>query len=573
MPRLPIVLFFVVATAYPCLAQDILGTWIGPPGAGKTVHWVLHVSKDRQGQLTGEIWREQTGAVALPIDSPSWDGAKLSFFAKLSATGAVSFEGVLSDDGNWIDRWMNGPLKLERVPHLRNHKAGPDQPVKGALASTATATPPPPPLTMLQTSESESSEVLSRALGKLAGTSQRLLKYACVETVERSYYNEPAPKLGAHPMSEATAESCDGRKFGAEGHLRLDATDRLRLQVAVSNGKEIFSWAAASRFDSRTVFEMISAGPMSTGSFGPELVSIFENSGVRFTFTGRRIEKEQELFRYNFAVPLASSRSSVRGSTGWILIGYHGWIEIDPDGNLVRLTRETDITPPETRMCRYRSATEYGYKQVGNADFLLPGQSAFDVLKRDGGKTRSVTEFSNCHEYTAESTLAFGQESPVAAAATPREAAPLPPGISLTLALLAPIDTATAAAGDAVSAKVTKAVRAPGTQQILVDAGATVHGRITEMRHQYKPSQFQYAFRFETIEQRGAVAPLAIELERTAKAEPTRSRKALATRGSEFTLPPRSSPAETGGRFTAPAGDGRYIVPAGSESNWVTVAQ
>jgi hypothetical protein len=400
--------------------------------------------------------------------------------------------------------------------------------------------------------------------------------YACLQTVERSYYNDPSPKLGAHAMSEASAESCDGREFSEDTHLRLDSKDRLRLQVAVAGGKEIYSWAAASRFDSRTVFEMIPAGPVSTGAFGPVLVDIFENSGVRFTLTGRRMENQREIFRYAFAVPLAASHSSVRGATGWITIGYHGWFEIDAaSGNLVRLTRETEATPPETKMCRNRTATEYGYTRIGDGEFLLASQSEFDVLSRSGGETRSVTTFANCHEYAAESSLSFDQQelAPGAGAgAALKQAAAIPPGLSLTLALLAPIDTATAAAGDAVSARVTKAVRAPRTNEILVDVGATVHGRITQMRHQYSSSQFQIAIRYETIEQGGAIAPLTMELARTLKAEPARGQNRLATRGTEFTLPAPSSSAETGGWFAVPAGAGRYIVAAGSESSWITVA-
>jgi hypothetical protein len=111
--------------------------------------------------------------------------------------------------------------------------------------------------------------------------------------------------------------------------------------------------------------------------------------------------------------------------------------------------------------------------------------------------------------------LVFDQAAPLANTnVTPKAAKPLPSGLSLTLVLLEPIDTRTAAAGDAVSAKVARAVRGPGSNEILVDAGAAAHGRITQMQHQYNSSQFLFAIRFETLEQRGAVAPLAIELDR-----------------------------------------------------------
>jgi hypothetical protein len=48
----------------------------------------------------------------------------------------------------------------------------------------------------------ESAAVLARTLAKFAGTSQRLLKYSCLETIERSYFTDPAAKkLGAHALT------------------------------------------------------------------------------------------------------------------------------------------------------------------------------------------------------------------------------------------------------------------------------------------------------------------------------------------------------------------------------------
>ncbi len=134
----------------------------------------------------------------------------------------------------------------------------------------------------------------------------------------------------------------------------------------------------------------------------------------------------------------------------------------------------------------------------------MPRKSAFDTLSPDASETHSVTTFSACHEFTAESSLVLDDEASTGAAkAAPKVTGPLPPGLSLTLALLVPIDTRSAAAGDAVSAKVTSAVRAPGSKEILVPAGAVAHGRILQMRHQYSTSQYLFSIRFDTLEQKG----------------------------------------------------------------------
>jgi hypothetical protein len=585
MNRPALVAIAATLTASICVAQDITGVWVGKLRvAERRAQWVVTLSKDRQGELNGNIWLAQSLSTPSALTAISWNGSRLGFSFQLpigkvfpgGLAGAVSFTGALSEDVKRIDGWIgNTPLKLERVKNA-NAAKGRQQKSDMSVAASTGPTPPvsSPASATLLGNTAESSEILSRALAKLAGTSQRLLKYACLETIERTYYNQPSQKLGAYPMGEPS-KSCDGMEFSKDGRLRLDAEDRMRLQVAVSEGKEIYSWAAASRFDSRSVFEMIPAGPMSTGPFGTALVDIFENPGTRYKFTGRRSDGPGDTFEYEFEVPIDASHSRVRAGNEWITTAYYGSFDIDSStAGLVRLIAQADPLPPETAMCRNRTATEYRYISIGDGRFLVPLRSEFDVLRTDGGETRSVSTFADCREYAAESNLLFDDEGPATTAtALPKAAAPLPPGVSLTLALLNPIDTNTAAAGDAVAAKVVKAVRAPGSNEALVDAGAIVHGRITQVRHQFGSPQFQIAISYETLEQRGEVALLTIELDRELKAEQARTRNGFATHGSEFSLPALSASGESGSWFAFPAISGHHVMPAGFESKWITVTK
>jgi hypothetical protein len=572
MTRWALITITGIVMANLSLAQDVTGTWVGsaassPQGAsatrgrGSALRWAVRFSKDRRGELQGTI-EGGTGHPLTPLVSISLLGTKLTF-TLASTGGPMSFVGTLSADGNSIAGWLaDQPLTLERAGHAQANR--PPQSIPAAIPVSAAAT------------EAEWSEVLSRALAKLAGTSQRLLKYSCTETIERAYYVEPAARqMGAHAMSEAPAESCGGKEFSQDGHLSLSVEDRLRLAVAVADNAQIQSWASASRFDSRSVFEIIPQGPMTTGASGSSLVNIFENPGARYSFTRRKSEGSRMVFEYAFEVPLASSTSRVKAGSEWKKTAYHGSFEVDAaSADLVRVTSETSPLPLESKMCRFRTDTDYHYMQIGNGQFLMPGRSAFDTLGPDGSETRSVTTFSACHEYAAESTVVFDQDAPAAdAKVTPKAAVLLPPGLSLTIALLEPIDMSTAAAGDAIAGKVTKAVRAPGSKDILVEAGAILHGRITQMQHLYKTSRFAFAIRYETLEQRDTIAPVALELDRELKGEQAHTKDGFAQRGSEFSLHAPSTPGDAGSWFAVPAASGGYVVAAGSESKWVTVAK
>jgi hypothetical protein len=419
------------------------------------------------------------------------------------------------------------------------------------------------------------SVILSRALEKLAETTADLGKYTCLETIHRAYYFQPLRKLGRKVRTEAPKESCDGIGFDRDGHLLLDSEDRLRLQVAVSNGEEIDSWANASRFDSRSILELIPVGPASTGAFGTSLHDIFENPGVLYTFIGKKTDGSREVFEYAFAVSLPVSHYFVSTGNGWRKIAYQGSFEIDAaTADLTRVTSETAELTLDTQMCRGRTTTDYHHVPLEGGQFLIPSTSEYDTVSPNAIETHSIATFSACHEYAARSSLAFDYEP---SAASPEAgvkvvlaaAAPLPAGLSLTLSLLTPIDASSAAAGDAVSAMVTRPVRAAGSKEILVSAGSIVHGRLLEMRHQYGTSHFLYSILYDTLEQAGAVSPLAIRLDRELRDERL-AQDGFSIPPSEFSLAP---PAEAGSRFVVPARSGGYVVPAGSLSKWVTVAK
>lgn len=426
----------------------------------------------------------------------------------------------------------------------------------------------------------DSSALLERARQKIASTTRRLLKCTCLETVERSYY-APSEKVNAKVMTEAPADSCDAKEFGGNGPLSLDVKDRLRLGVTVLGDKEIHSWAAASRFDSRSVFQIVSSGPIHMGSFGTYLPDIFENPGTRITFAGKKNEGSGEVFEYAFEVPVGASHYAVGTEKAWRITGYRGSFQIySATAELARLVDETEQLAPEAGMCRARSRFDYHYMLIGDDEFLIPRESRVDTLSANANETSSIITFSDCREYAAESSLRFDAQEP-AASVKPGSQVParLPPGLSLTLALLGYIDPATAAAGDAVSAKVSTAVRAPHSNQILVPAGAIAHGRILQMQHQYRSKRFLISIRFDTLEANGVVTPLSLQWDRELKAEKARTQNTgqtldrvpqLRGRSEEFSLPPPET-GETGGVFSLSAARAGYVLPAGVKSKWITV--
>jgi hypothetical protein len=420
--------------------------------------------------------------------------------------------------------------------------------------------------------ETSADALLARAREKILDSIRRLPKYTCVETTDRHYYLAHRPKPESHSAIEP-AFSCQEAKFQETRKLRLDATDRLRLDVAVAGGDEIHSWPAASRFDTRPIYEMIPAGPTSSGAFGGLLVDIFNNRGATFEFKGRINNGQREVFEYSFRVPRGTSQYSVNVVGGRALTGFAGSFQIDTtSADLLRMTQESDVLPSTAYMCRVKVTSDYTYAQIGDGRIMIPRQSVLDTLVASGDQTSSVTVFSACHEYAAESSIRFdaADEPSNDSVRQSKMAAPLPKGVSLTLALTKPIDTTTAAAGDAVSAKVAHAVYQGNSKKLLVPSGAMVRGRILQVRHEMATSKLYVALRFDTLESHGAVSTLSVQLKPHTDGAAARSAAALKTRTPEFQLPPPGS-GDGGSWFTFSSKTGNHIIKAGDQSDWITV--
>ena len=108
---------------------------------------------------------------------------------------------------------------------------------------------------------------------------------------------------------------------------------------------------------------------------------------------------------------------------------------------------------------------------------MLPrAGSQLEIALNGGRESRNVTTFANCREYQAESEINFDVPSAAEGTATRntgRGRVVVPLGLPVTLALIDPIDSATAASGDEVAAMVVKAVRRPGASiDLMIPAGA-----------------------------------------------------------------------------------------------------
>lgn len=402
----------------------------------------------------------------------------------------------------------------------------------------------------------DSARVLKRAQQRILDRAERLPNYTCNETVDRRYF-QPAkpPRPGA---------SCD--QLGA-AKRELEASDRIRLEVKVSDGKEIGSWPGASHFDSRSIFDLIGGGTFGTGPLGTALVDVFGNKGATFKFQG----EEDKLFVYHFDVPLSSSHYYIQAWGNWRPVAYSGTAWIDPATcDLKHFKMLATELPVETEACQTTTDVKYDRVKTGRGDFLAPRQSTLHFLRRDGTENETSTEYFNCREYQVESALRFDDSLPAKDTQAEKPRPPLTAGVAIPLAFNVAIDSGSAAAGDVIQARTRKAVLDPQSGQVLIPAGAIVEARLTGMRQGMKsPRYVLLSIWLERYQVGGVWSPLSAVLDSKDRIE--NGRRMIALRGASVPLPSGREPnAAYLDTLIFPAPKHGYILPQGFETNWIT---
>jgi hypothetical protein len=363
-------------------------------------------------------------------------------------------------------------------------------------------------------SAGDSDSALRRTRERLLADLDRLPRYTCVQTITRRYYRPEQEGASCKVLMAAHIKGKDRAK--------LSAWDRLRLEVAIVDGQNVFSWVGSPRFESGTMERLAGRGPLSNGDFGPFLNAIFTRASV--IFQGEEHAGNRHLLAYAYDVPLERSVYLIRGDDGWTRTAYSGVFVIDPENaDIVSLTVRTAELPPNSPSCQAISEVEYGRTPIHDRMILIPRETRLTVIDRKGSETHSQTQYASCREYASKTRMLF--DGPASTAAPrdvlPAESAPatFPAGLRFRSRIVSTIDSATSAAGDPLDAVLLSPIR-DKHKVVLAPAGALVHARLVGFEQRVGPAaspfdrrpgsldSFQVSIQLESIELKGRTVPL-----------------------------------------------------------------
>lgn len=305
------------------------------------------------------------------------------------------------------------------------------------------------------------SDVLSPEIIQLTEIRQHMLRnlhrqpnYTCVETVERSH--------------RASAS----RKFQLQ--------DTLRLEVALVEGKEMFGWPGAKKFEDAELRDIVPSGAIGNGNFALHARAVFESNAATFQYRGETSLDGRPSVRYDFHVPLMLSGYNIRVGANESIVAYHGSFFADPKSRDVqRIEVIADDIPVVLGLAYASDRMEYARILIGDSEFLLPSASELTMIDLTGRESHNHVRFASCKQFSGESVLTF-DEAPTEAPAPARvEEIEMPQDLVLVLRLIDQVDSDSSAVGDLLHAQLDRDVKFKG--RVLMPKGAVAAGRITRL--------------------------------------------------------------------------------------------
>jgi hypothetical protein len=349
-------------------------------------------------------------------------------------------------------------------------------------------------------------QVLKRAIGRITENTRALRRLTCEEHTARRFYLAASKEANS---AESAGPSWEGRN--------LLWSDRLRVELSLFDGRNMFSWIGGGRFDAE-LDSLITDGATLSGVLGPFDVSVLLNDAdpSRFLYEGTVTALGGTLAKYSYHVPAQNSHLLVPDQAGKrAAVGYSGFFLIEPSsGNVRRLCIELDQLPRNARISRGAVTTDYGVQTISDTPASVPLNSTMELQFKQGSLAVNEMRYMNCHVFQAQSTLRFGDAPEPNAAALAKSISEQLPSIPknrlVRLALNTPIDSATAATGDAVEAHVTKPLKGENGR-VIIPTGSIAHGRILRLIQYAQPhSSIELVLRFDSIDIGGQTASLRL---------------------------------------------------------------
>jgi hypothetical protein len=277
-------------------------------------------------------------------------------------------------------------------------------------------------------------------------------------------------------------------------------SDVIRVAVAVVNEKETYGWPKGDHFLDRELSQMIRSGLNATGLYGTFARGLMSRKNDDFQFAGEGKLNGESVFRYDFQIPAVEGPWNIRVGKESGRAGERGsfWVEAK-SLELRRLEVGAILIPLNVGLTNLHLIIDYEVMMISDRRVLLPATAWVDAREESGKEDLSHVFFNHCRSFGADSAISFASDGHTGSQAKSRSRKfELPAGLEIAATLRTPVDSATAAPGDALEAAITKPVFWKGKE--IVSQGARLEGHIRQLRPLSGSEQCAVTVEFDRIE-------------------------------------------------------------------------
>lgn len=184
--------------------------------------------------------------------------------------------------------------------------------------------------------------------------------------------------------------------------------DRIELDVAFVDGKELFSRPGDARFDDRSISDIVPPGMISNDAFGSHDDDVISGGLASFKYVGLCKKDGHSALRYNFEVLQENSQLAVRRGSAGAVVGYKGSLWVDAATlDILRLQWKTDHIPRSIGITSVEKSVRYEPQRIGTSDFLLAIHSELASFDELGTYRLNAVSLDRCKEFRGESVVEY----------------------------------------------------------------------------------------------------------------------------------------------------------------------
>jgi len=278
--------------------------------------------------------------------------------------------------------------------------------------------------------------------------------------------------------------------------------DLLKFDIALVAGQELYALPGERTFRNRPLSEFASRGSISTGQFALLARHVFIGSAAELKYEGESERDGRPAYEYSYDVPAKKSSYRLRFGNSESIVAFQGrfWIDAKTE-DLIRLEVQAYDIPDSLALAQTDTSLTYSRVNIDGTDLLLPLRATLEVATVDGMQNLNRAEMSSCRHYRTESSIRFAGDQtpgesgsrpaasppdadPTAPAATPQQFA-IPKGALLEVTLDSTLDPGSAQIGDAVKARLVRAVK--DGAKLPIPTGANITGRLVRLEKKNMP--------------------------------------------------------------------------------------